>query len=142
MTFISITSKDICEIFKNHNNTWTTNSSKLLKSRYVNFLRVNQYLFTTKTTAFYYPGESFLLAGVGKSFRRSSPPTIPIPYILSHTSPLSHIPHYHINPSLHGPNISFKIYKWTSLSINFSYFNSNLTSRTWRVHIRYYCRCR
>ena len=42
-------------------------------------------------------------AGVGQSFHCCPSPTLPIPCILLHNSPLFHVLLYHVNPSLHWP---------------------------------------
>ena len=56
----------------------------------------------SSSSSVYYLGEFSPLAGVGQSFH-CSPPTLPIPCILLHYSPLFHVFLYQVNPSFHWP---------------------------------------
>ena len=72
------------------------------------FSRIFAYIYSSSSSSsssssIYYPGEFSPLAGVGQSFHCSPPPTLPIPCILLHYSPLFHVFPYHVNPSFHWP---------------------------------------
>ena len=56
----------------------------------------------SSSSSIYYPGEFSLLAEVGQYFH-CFPPTLPIPFILLHNSPLFHVLVYHVNPLFHWP---------------------------------------
>ena len=83
--------------------------------------------------SFYYPGIFSILVGLSQSFH-CSPPTISIPCIMSHDSPLSHVLLHDINPLLYWPASLCPIFK-----SNTFFISTSSVLLTYPNHLNLFC---